>query len=45
MDDPIHALGTLVCAVQQLVNDFVDLIRELTTEGCPVEIRAEDQCV
>ena len=32
-------------SARQMANDFVDLIRELTTEGCPVEIRAEDQCV
>jgi RNAse (barnase) inhibitor barstar len=32
-------------SARQMANDFVDLIRELTTEGCPVEIRADDQCV
>ena len=30
-------------SAKQMADDFVDLIRELATEGCPVEIRAEGQ--
>jgi hypothetical protein len=30
-------------SAKQIADDFVDLIRELATEGCPVEIRAEGQ--
>ena len=28
-----------------MADDFVDLIRELAAEGCPVEIRPERQCI
>jgi len=28
---------------RQMADDFMDLIRELATEGCPVEIRVERQ--
>jgi len=28
---------------RQMADDFVDLIRELAAEGCPVEIRSEGQ--
>jgi len=30
-------------SARQMADDFVDLIRELAAEGCPVEIRAEGQ--
>jgi RNAse (barnase) inhibitor barstar len=30
-------------SARQMADDFVDLIRELAAEGCPVEIRPEGQ--
>jgi RNAse (barnase) inhibitor barstar len=32
-------------SAKQMADDFVDLIRELAREGCPIEIRAEGQWV
>jgi RNAse (barnase) inhibitor barstar len=30
-------------SARQMANDFVDLIRELAAEGCPVDVRAESR--
>ena len=33
----------IALSARPMADDFVDLIRELATEGCPVEVRVEGQ--
>lgn len=39
----IQNFDNIAPSARQMANDFVNLIHELATDGCPVEIRAEGQ--
>jgi RNAse (barnase) inhibitor barstar len=39
----IQNYGKIDASARQIANDFVNLIRELANDGCPVEIRLEGE--
>lgn len=41
----IQNYNKIVPSAKQMADDFVDLIGDLATEGCPVEIRVEGRSV